>query len=128
MRQFSLSATKNDDLSVVKSLQNGWRIQIKIINSEQSVIRDLTKSSRRLANSFTQQTFIDGLLLSQNALGAGFIATYKADEQKPDPAFVGLSLPLRWLSSRTHRECMFGEACLETGVGGASDFSLSPRR
>lgn len=113
-------ATKNGDLSeatVVKSLYNGWRIQIKIIDSEQSVIRDLTKSSRRLAYSFTQQTFIDGLLLSQNALGAGFIATYKADEQKPDPAFVGLSLPLRWLSSRTHIEWMFGEACLETGEG-----------
>lgn len=56
MRQFPLSATKIDDLSeatVVKSLQNGWRIQMKIIESEQSVMRDLTKSSRRLAHSFT---------------------------------------------------------------------------
>lgn len=109
----------------MKSLQNGRRIQIKIIDSEQPVIRDLTKSSRRLAHSFTQQTFTDGLLLSQNALGAGFIAMYKADGQKPDPVLVGLFLPLGWPSSRTHIECMFGEACLETG---ASDFSLSPRR
>ena len=65
MRQFPLSATKIDGLSeatVVKSLQNGWRIQIKIIESEQSVIRDLTKSSKRLVHSFTQQTFVNGLL------------------------------------------------------------------